>query len=391
MPTHEQLRPVPARPQPRSVRPPGVATTSLHHARPGELVLQPWHLALEPRSPKQTLRLQRTIGNHAVVRLLGLAPGTVVQRQPTLPTDTTATGLHPPPKTARPSPERIAALRAWLTAHVAGHPLAVNTYTFYEVIDQYLGPWGATGYPLAYGKRYNVLFTSNATLMADPVAQAWVWRTTIILQEALITFIVSRFADGTLGTLTEAELREAAFDSHPMAYTAGGLARLAAVAPTLIPVIASIPRTEFSPTSPNFRASLTQVASTATMVVPQTLGILMAAAFPAHTGMYRIAIERDQQAFMAQLRLSQYLADLRQAIEGGRLDNINTLEQITQQLYAREFPDQGFARAARELIELANRRKIQLARQYDEAIRQHPELGSVYDQTQPGWRSWLSR
>ena len=247
------------------------------------------------------MMLQRTRGNREIGRLL--AGGNLrvsnmqaasetprVARQPDA-TPGARNRLEPPPKDSRPTPERSAALTEWLTAHVAGHALAVNTYTFYEVIDRYLGPWGSRGYPIAYGKRYNVLFSTNRTLMAHPVASAWVWKTTILLQKALVDFIVARYDAGTLGRLTEAELRAAAFDSHPLAYTEGGLALVTLVAPELVPEIAKIPSAEFNPASENFGASVEQVITTGGMVAPRMLGDLIAAAMPAHSRSLRVARE----------------------------------------------------------------------------------------------------
>lgn len=127
---------------------------------------------------------------------------------------------------------------------IAGHAQATATYRLYEEIDVWLGPWGQQGYPIAYGKFYNVAFTTNEKLMANPKARDWVWRTTILLQEALRNYVVGRIRDCTLPAITEVELRRAAFESHPAAYDMGGLAMLTLVAPELVPVIATIPSRE---------------------------------------------------------------------------------------------------------------------------------------------------
>jgi hypothetical protein len=73
--------------------------------------------------------------------------------------------MEPPKKESEPTPENIQKLEQWLTSIIAGHPGANYTYTFYEEIDRYLGPWGKDGYPIAYGKRYNILFTTDNRLM----------------------------------------------------------------------------------------------------------------------------------------------------------------------------------------------------------------------------------
>ena len=345
------------------------------------------------------MMLQRTRGNREIGRLL--AGGNLrvsnmqaasetprVARQPDA-TPGARNRLEPPPKDSRPTPERSAALTEWLTAHVAGHALAVNTYTFYEVIDRYLGPWGSRGYPIAYGKRYNVLFSTNRTLMAHPVASAWVWKTTILLQKALVDFIVARYDAGTLGRLTEAELRAAAFDSHPLAYTEGGLAMVTLVAPELVPEIAKIPSAEFNPASENFGASVEQVITTGGMVVPRMLGDLIAAAMPAHSRSLRVAAEHDRQGFLAEIQLNRYLIRIKQAIVDGELNNIRILNQVTRQLIGQEFPNQDLSRVAREVIKLADRRKAELARRYAAEIEKNPKSKAIYDQVQPGWEAWL--
>jgi hypothetical protein len=53
----------------------------------------------------------------------------------------------PPSKFAAATPENVAALGTWLDAITAfgittdGHP-----WLFYEKLDEYLGPWGESGY-----------------------------------------------------------------------------------------------------------------------------------------------------------------------------------------------------------------------------------------------------
>ncbi len=297
--------------------------------------------------------------------------------------------LRPPAKDSKPTAGRILALRKWLTAHIAGYALADKTYTFYEKVDQYLGPWGESGYPIAYGKHYNLLFTTNKPLMANPVTQDWVWRTTVLLQKSLRDFIVTRYSKGTLSSLTEAELRQAAFNSHSMAYTEAGLAKVCATDPLLIFTILSIPGVEFSLASENFAATIEQVTETTVMVIPQTMGLLLAAAMPAHSGMRRTAAEIDRRKYMAEIRLNRFLGRLLEDIETDRITSIVLLEQITQKLYEQEFPNQGFAKFARQIISAANQRKKELAKHYADSIKKNPKLKPLYDQAQPGWEKWL--
>jgi hypothetical protein len=83
--------------------------------------------------------------------------------------------MEPPKKDSEPTTENIAKLELWLTSIIAGHPGATKSYTFYEEIDKYLGPWGADGYPIGYGKKYNILFTTDPSLMNNSDVKRWVW------------------------------------------------------------------------------------------------------------------------------------------------------------------------------------------------------------------------
>ena len=62
-------------------------------------------------------------------------------------------------------------VRAELTSVIAGHPRATTTYRFYEELNAWLGPWGRRGYPIGYGKAYNVAFNSNPLLKTRSVTQ----------------------------------------------------------------------------------------------------------------------------------------------------------------------------------------------------------------------------
>jgi hypothetical protein len=142
-----------------------------------------------------------------------------------------------------------------LDSVIAWRPGAATTYQFYEEVDNWLGPWGAGGYPIGYGKKYNIAFATNPPLNRDLVhGRPWVRNTTVLLQEAIKRFLVSQVLTGTIATL-----RAAAFDSHPKAYLDGGLLDVAENSPELVPVIIAIPIAEFNPTSPNFKATWIQV------------------------------------------------------------------------------------------------------------------------------------
>lgn len=241
----------------------------------------------------------------------------------------------------------------------------------------WLGPWGQQGYPIGYGKFYNVAFTTNQKLMANPTARGWVWRTTILLQEALRNYVVSRIRDCTLPDIREAELRQAAFDSHAAAYDRGGLAMLTLVAPELIPIIATIPRREFSPTSANFSSSIKQVLDTIMRILPEIIGAgLGALAGPAHTGIFRRAAQQDTRRFLDEMAISRELGAIKSMIERGDVDYVPVLDQIIQQLNVREFPNQGFAQAAREVVYAAQIRRQNVIRNTDNLLQQSPIIRS---------------
>jgi hypothetical protein len=106
--------------------------------------------------------------------------------------------MEPPKKDSEPTQENIQKLEQWLTSIIAGHPGATHTYTFYEKIDKYLGPWGEDGYPIRYGKRYNIFFTTDHNLRTNNNVQNWIWKTSIKLQEELRDFIVQAYREGNL-------------------------------------------------------------------------------------------------------------------------------------------------------------------------------------------------
>ena len=183
--------------------------------------------------------------------------------------------LSLPPKSAIRCDDHTAEyVHGQLTSVIAGHPKATTTYRFYEELDSWLGPWGQSGYPIGYGKFYNIAFSNNKSLTANPTTRQWVWRATILLQEALRDYVVGRIRDGSLPTLTEPQLRRAAFDSHPRAYYRGGLSTVAVVAPVLILVVATIPGAEFSPTSSNCVLSIEQALVTTGLVVSRAMAEL---------------------------------------------------------------------------------------------------------------------
>jgi hypothetical protein len=290
----------------------------------------------------------------------------------------------PPRKLIRTDAATAKLVHDQFTSVVAGHVQATTTYRFYEELDDWLGPWGQSGYPIAYGKFYNLAFTGNQKLMSNPQTKDWVWKTTILLQEALRDFVVACVKNGSIVSLTEAQLRKAAFDSHPKAYAEGGLALVTMTAPELVPVIATIPAKEFSPTSENFGPTVKQVFVTLGYILPQMTGTALATlAGPAHTGLFSRAVQMDQRRFMDQMNLSRELTGIRTAVELGYLDHVPLLDALIAQLNARQFPDQGFAQAAREIVMAALQRRTRVLAGYQELLKQSPEVRGRIDKAFP--------
>ena len=245
-------------------------------------------------------------------------------------------------------------VRAELTSVIAGHPRATTTYRFYEELDAWLGPWGRRGYPIGYGKAYNVAFNSNPLLKTRPVTRKWVWRTTILLQEALRDYVVERVRAGTLGSLTELELREAAFESHARAYDSADLAKVVLVAPELIPIIASIPAVEFSPTSRDFSPSVRQVLATLDRVAPKVLGSGLAGlTSPTRAAALWRSVLDDRRALWNGLVTWRGLRVLEAHVLRGRLDHVPWLDQVIRRLNEHEFPNQRSARLAGAIVKAA--------------------------------------
>ena len=56
--------------------------------------------------------------------------------------------LKLPAKDAAPTPENLKTLHEGLTSVIVGHAGSIDMWTFYEEIENYLGPWGDNGYPI---------------------------------------------------------------------------------------------------------------------------------------------------------------------------------------------------------------------------------------------------
>ena len=236
-----------------------------------------------------------------------------------------------PEKSAAPTPENIQLLVSELNSWIYDAPETLEQCCgFYDKLDGYLGPWGRDEYPIGYGKRYCVAFNTNKKLRRNNVVWRWVAQTTIQLQSVLKDYVVECFKSGKLASLTPAELREFAFDSHPDAYDAGGLVNVVLDAPEMLPVIAEIPKAEFNPASENFNSSVKQVFITGGLVVPKTLAsallvrpvVTVLYALPAHRSVMTRGVRSSLGTIMQFQKTNESLSFLHRRIKEGKLDNI---------------------------------------------------------------------
>ena len=275
-------------------------------------------------------------------------------------------------------------VHAELTSVIAGHPRATTTYRFYEELDAWLGPWGRRGYLIGYGKAYNLAFNGNPLLRMRSVTRKWVWRTTILLQEALRDYVVERVRARTIRSLTEPELRSAAFESHARAYDSAGLARVALVAPELIPIIASIPAIEFSPASKDFSPSVVQVFATLDRVAPKVLasGLAILSSPTRAAALWRSVLE-DPGKLWNRLVTWRELSVLQTHVSRGRLDHVPWLDQVIRRLNEREFPNQHSAQLAGAIVKAAEERRRLLTKRLNTWLADSPEVLSLLDKDHP--------
>lgn len=273
---------------------------------------------------------------------------------------------HLPPLDAPPTPDPLRQAYEALTDVIAGHPGAATPCAFYAVVDDWVGPWGEDGYPIGFGLRYCRIFNADPRLRADPVTRKWVEDVTVLLQEELRDFLMRRFQAGTLPELTEAELREAAFDSHSRAYTRGGLLMVALRSPELIPVILTLPAAEYDPLDPDFLPTVKEVLDTLEELVamtPETLAL-------------------DGEA-----RLTRLLTRLRERLDRGELNNLRWLDRLTGLLQRDVFQGRSAAlqQLAAEVAALAERRKQDVARAHRRQTRILGALRDHFEHLMPGW------
>jgi hypothetical protein len=96
----------------------------------------------------------------------------------------------------------------------------------------------------------------------------------------------------------------------------------------------------------------------------------------------------DQSRLLYEQSLGRYLNYLMLSIKRGSADDMNALNAITEWLNMTEFPDQGFASLARQIINEANERKRYLAQTYRALLRSHPDFKRQLDVAEPDWSKW---
>lgn len=295
--------------------------------------------------------------------------------------------MNPPAKDSTPTLENIKNLEIWLNSIVMGHPAATNTYTFYEEIDKYLGPWGIQGYPIGYGKKYNILFSQNAKLKSNPTTANWVWKTGVLLQEYLRDYILDKYKNKQLIHLSARQLEEAAFKSHPIAYTKGGLTMVILIDPAITRKIASIPALEFVPFSGTSIASWAQAVHTAAIVTPEAAGLMLYhAAVPRVITLQHVkprAFDPAEEQFVV-----MKLLKIKNNILNKRVDEINSLEKITASLYNTEFKEEYHRILAKQVIYIANNRKKVIAAGFRKDLIKNPGLREIYNTFYPTWKNW---
>jgi len=92
-----------------------------------------------------------------------------------------------------------------------------------------------------------------------------------------------------------------------------------------------------------------------------------------------------QGRILREQALGRYLNYLLLSIKRGNADDMNALNAITDRLNEAEFPDQGFATLARQIINEANEHKRYVAETYRALLQSHPDF---YHQLEPGWSKW---
>jgi hypothetical protein len=292
--------------------------------------------------------------------------------------------MPPPPKNAEPTSENVGRLHEWLTSIMAFRVLAAERpWLFYEEIDRYLGPWGPSGYPIAYGKKYCEIFWNDPQLRRSHAGRAWVRRTLVLLQEALRDFIVERFQKRTLAALNEVALRKAAFESHARAYTDDGVALVGMLSPGLAWHVLGLAGGEMIPGTPNFGTSILQVGETLLRNVPTCAAALIESGAPAHSGHLRRALATDRARLMEGTQLGTNLAEGAKAVRRGRLDHVGLLDSLRRGVLRTEYPNRALSALAAALVDTVAQRREYVQTRYRSEVASDPALLGVFRQFDP--------
>lgn len=273
----------------------------------------------------------------------------------------------------------------WLRSILAFRPgTAEKPWTYYEKIDAYLGPWGLKGYPLSYGLKYCKLFYTDRVLNGSAVGAKWVRRTLLLLQTELNDAIIGLFKAGALAKISSEQFTELAFDSHPRAYTGGGLSLVTLLAPELLGQITFIPRAEFSPFARTFSGTLYQVLGTARLLVPEVVGIALTGAVgEAATGNLKRAIARDLLHFRDEHRESNSLVEIAKLVRAGRVDHFGTLQVLRRALTAGSASGPRMAALALQALTEIDKRQHFVRLRYLRECVADPSLTPIFKEFDP--------
>jgi hypothetical protein len=184
--------------------------------------------------------------------------------------------------------------------------------------------------------------------------------------------------------LTERELRDAAFASHPKAYTKGGLTMVVLLQPDLGREIASIPFAEFRPTAPSFGSSIRQVIDTSGVVITEAIAdLLAAAAGPAHNQSFRLGSARDLTNYQTVIAVSERIAEIREVVRVGRCDHVDVLTRLKRGVELTLFEGRGTSVMAALLVHEIDARIAFVKARYARESGLDPRLGPVYRQFDP--------
>jgi hypothetical protein len=293
-------------------------------------------------------------------------------------------------KSPKPTKESIAQLDDWLRSITAYHPdTNGKPWTFYEKIDEYLGPWKEKGYPIAYGKKYCILFSNDKKLSQHPSGARWVRRTLVLLQDALSDFVLAVFKAGKLPSLTETQLRDAAFSSHKKAYTQGGLTMVVMLSPHLAFDIMKIPSAEFSPAASNFGWTVTQTLDTIGIVIDETVASFLATVnLPTHSQLLRHSVNKDSRTNQDSYRTITRLSYVRDKVRAGTCDHVEVLEKLEAGLATSLFVEPGQLQVAGAVIAEVRKRKDAVKLRYLREIGMDASLKDVFKAYDPAGCRW---